>query len=165
MKTIVRKISTEDVDALIDVASDSWNWTYREIYSKDFIDNWIMENYSREDLLREITRSKTDPEVIFLVAFIDSKLTGFIELKAGNEKAVLLRLYLKPEYTRKGLGKSLLTEAEKIMKKMGITECTLSVHRKNEIGSSFYIKQGFNVKRIEDDHYVMEKKYDSAKEN
>jgi len=161
MKTFVRQISTEDVDALIDVASDSWNWTYREIYSKDFIDNWIRENYSRESLLGEITKSKTDPEVIFLVAFIDSKLTGFIELKVENRKAVLLRLYLKPEYTRRGIGKSLLMEAEKIMKKMGVAECTLSVHRRNEIGFSFYIKQGFNVKRIEEDDYVMEKKYES----
>ncbi|MFG1460846.1 MAG: GNAT family N-acetyltransferase [Thermoplasmataceae archaeon] len=161
MKTFVRQISTEDVDALIDVASDSWNWTYREIYSKDFIDNWIRENYSRESLLGEITKSKTDPEVIFLVAFIDSKLTGFIELKVENKKAVLLRLYLKPEYTRRGIGKSLLMEAEKIMKKMGVAECTLSVHRRNEIGISFYIKQGFNVKRIEEDDYVMAKKYES----
>ena len=161
MKTFVRQISTEDVDALIDVAGDSWNWTYREIYRKDFIDNWIRENYSRESLLGEITKSKTDPEVIFLVAFIDSKLTGFIELKVENRKAVLLRLYLKPEYTRIGLGKSLLMEAEKIMKKMGVAECTLSVHRRNEIGFSFYIKQDFNVKRIEEDDYVMEKKYES----
>ncbi len=161
MKTFVRQISTEDVDALIDVARDSWNWTYREIYSKDFIDNWIRENYSRESLLGEITKSKTDPEVIFLVAFIDSKLTGFIELKVENRKAVLLRLYLKPEYTRRGIGKSLLMEAEKIMKKMGVAECTLSVHRRNEIGISFYIKQGFNVKRIEEDDYVMAKKYES----
>ena len=161
MKTFVRQISTEDVDALIDVAGDSWNWTYREIYSKDFIDNWIRENYSRESLLGEITKSKTDPEVIFLVAFIDSKLTGFIELKVENKKAVLLRLYLKPEYTRRGIGKSLLMEAEKIMKKMGVAECTLSVHRRNEIGISFYIKQGFNVKRIEEDDYVMAKKYES----
>ena len=56
MKTFVRQISTEDVDALIDVASDSWNWTYREIYSKDFIDNWIREYYSRESLLGEIKK-------------------------------------------------------------------------------------------------------------
>ncbi len=56
MKTFVRQISTEDVDALIDVASDSWNWTYREIYRKDFIDNWIREYYSRESLLGEIKK-------------------------------------------------------------------------------------------------------------
>ena len=96
-----------------------------------------------------------------MVAFIDSKLTGFIELKVENKKAVLLRLYLKPEYTRRGIGKSLLMEAEKIMKKMGVAECTLYLHRRNEIGFSFYIKQGFNVKRIEEDDYVMEKKYES----
>ena len=56
MKTFVRQISTEDVDALIGVASDSWNWTYREIYRKDFIDNWIREYYSRESLLGEIKK-------------------------------------------------------------------------------------------------------------
>ena len=56
MKTFVRQISIEDVDALIDVASDSWNWTYREIYRKDFIDNWIREYYSRESLLGEIKK-------------------------------------------------------------------------------------------------------------
>ena len=161
----VRKISKEDVDALKDVAKDSWNWTYRGIYSKDFIDKWIKQNYSRKDLMRVITKSETDPEIIFLGSYLDSTLTGFIELKVDKRNAILLRLYLKPEFTRKGIGKSLLSEAEKIMEKIGVTRCTLSVHRRNEIGFSFYIKQGFKIKRIEEDHYVMEKKYGSHMES
>ena len=161
MPTTIKKLTDEDVEALIEIARDSWKWTYRDIYSNEFIESWISEKYSKEKLLNEIIRSQSDFDIIFLGSFVKSTLTGFIELKIGANKAELLRLYLRPEYTHRGIGKLLLLEAEKIMKRKGIVECSLYVHQQNGIGVSFYKKNGFEVKDIDGDDFVMEKKYKS----
>ena len=157
MPTVIKKLTSEAVEALIEIARESWEWTYRDIYTNEFIENWISEKYSREKLLNEIMRSLSDLDIIFLGSFTKSTLTGFIELKINANNAELLRLYLKPEYTHRGIGKSLLLEAEKIMEKRGIVKCSLYVHQQNSIGFSFYKKNGFEVKDLDGDHFVMEK--------
>ncbi len=159
MPTTIKKLNNEDVEALIEVARDSWRWAYRDIYSNEFIETWIDEKYSMEKILKEIIRSQQDLDIIFLGSFDESTLTGFIELKMADNEAELLRLYLKPEYTHRGIGKLLLLEAERIMTKRGIVKCRLYVHRQNCIGISFYKKNGFEVKGINGDDFVMEKKY------
>ncbi|MEM0157731.1 MAG: GNAT family N-acetyltransferase [Thermoplasmataceae archaeon] len=159
MPTTIKKLTAEDVETLIGIARDSWKWAYRDIYSNDFIESWIREKYSKDKLLNEIIRSQTDLDIIFLGSFSESTMTGFVELKTSANKAELLRFYLKPEYTHGGIGKLLLLEAEKIMKKKGIVECSLCVHQQNGVAVSFYKKNGFVVKGIEGDDFVMEKKY------
>ena len=159
MLTEIRELSIEDIESLVEVARESWKWTYAEIYSEEYIDSWIRDKYSKEKLLNEIARSKSNIDILFLGSFADSKLIGFIELKIIANKAELLRLYLKPEYTHKKIGKTLLLEAEKIMKKKGILECRLYVHRQNIVGVFFYIKNGFKIIGIEDHDLIMEKIY------
>ena len=161
MPTTIKKLTAEDVEALIEIARDSWKWTYRDIYSNEFIESWIREKYSKDKLLNEIIRSQSDLDIILLGSFAESTMTGFIELKTSANKAELLRFYLKPEYTHGGIGKSLLLEAEKIMKKKGIVECSLYVHQQNSVAVSFYKKNGFEVQDIDGDDFVMEKKYKS----
>ncbi len=161
MSTTIKKLTAEDVDALIEIARESWKWTYRDIYSNEFIESWISEKYSKEKILNEIIRSLSNFDIIFLGALVNSTLTGFIELKIIADKAELLRLYLKPEYTHRGIGKLLLAEAERIMRTKCIAECRLYVHKQNRIGISFYKKNGFEVKDIDGDDFVMEKRYKS----
>lgn len=161
MSTTIKKLTAEDVDALIEIARESWKWTYRDIYSNEFIESWISEKYSKEKILNEIIRSLSNFDIIFLGALVNSALTGFIELKIIADKAELLRLYLKPQYTRRGIGKLLLWEAEEIMSTKGIVECRLYVHQQNSIGVSFYKKNGFEVKDIDGEDFVMEKRYKS----
>ncbi len=153
----IRKISIGDLETLIEVARESWKWTYAGIYSEEYIEDWIREKYSKEKLLKEIVRSQSDLDILFLGAFSDSILTGFMELKLGASEAELLRLYLKPEYTHRKIGKALLFEAEKIMKNKGILKCRLYVHRQNSVGFSFYYKNGFRVMDTDGSEFVMEK--------
>ena len=157
MSIEIRKLSIEDLETLIEVARESWKWTYAGIYSEEYIESWIREKYSKEKLLNEIVRSQSNLDILFLGAFADSTLIGFIELKIIANKAELLRLYLKPEYTHKKIGKTLLLEAEKIMKKKGILECRLYVHRQNSVGFSFYYKNGFKVEDTDGSDFIMEK--------
>lgn len=160
MSIEIKKLSIGDLETLIEVARESWEWTYAGIYSEEYIESWIREKYSREKLLNEIVRSRSNLDILFLGAFLDSMLTGFIELKLSASKAELLRVYLKPEYTHRKIGKALLLEAEKIMKKRGILECRLYVHRQNSVAFSFYCKNGFKVKDTDGSDFIMEKNYE-----
>ncbi|MHB1492504.1 MAG: GNAT family N-acetyltransferase [Thermoplasmataceae archaeon] len=124
----IRKLSLKDIEAPIKVARESWKWTYEGIYSEEYIENWIREKYSNENLANEIARSESNLDILFLGSFSESILTGFIELKFDGDKAELLRLYLKPEFTHRQIGKLLLLEAEKIMRERDILQCRLYVH-------------------------------------
>ena len=159
MDVIIRKLSDDDVDNVIEVARDSWKWAYNDIYSDEFIENWISEKYSKEKLLNEITKSQLTLDLIFLGSFHESKLIGFIELKISSSKAELLRLYLRPEYTHREVGRILLSEAEELVKKRDVEEFILYVHKKNYIATSFYKKNGFQVKDIYGDDLIMIKRY------
>ncbi|MHB1709152.1 MAG: GNAT family N-acetyltransferase [Thermoplasmataceae archaeon] len=160
MSIEIKKLSIGDLETLIEVARESWKWTYASIYSEEYIESWIRGKYSKEKLLNEIVRSQSNLDILFLGAFADSTLTGFIELKLSADKAELLRLYLKPEYTHRKIGRALLLEAEKFMKSRGISECRLFVHRQNSVGFSFYYKNGFKVKGTDGSDFIMEKKYE-----
>ncbi|MDS0257004.1 GNAT family N-acetyltransferase [Thermoplasmatales archaeon AK] len=142
---------------------ESWRWTYSGIYTEDFISNWIRENYSKTRLLQQIAMAQLRKDAFFLGAFDSSKLVGFIHFRVSGSTAELLRLYLKPDYTRSKIGSKLLEEAERLMDRSGVTECILYVHSSNNIGVSFYQKKGFFCKGNEGDDLIMVKKYRNQK--
>ncbi len=160
MQITIRKLNAGDVETLIEIARDSWKWTYGEIYSEEYIDQWIREKYSKEKLLNEVNRSQSNLDIILLGSFNESGMTGFIELKINEGNAELLRLYLKPIYTRYGMGESLLLEAEKMLRERHIVECSLFVHQRNVIAISFYKKNGFEVAEINEEDIIMKKMYE-----
>lgn len=49
MVAVIRKLSIENVEALIEVSRESWKWTYAGIFSDKYIESWIREKYSREN--------------------------------------------------------------------------------------------------------------------
>ena len=65
MTTEIRKLSIEDLETLIEVARESWKWTYAGIYSEEYIEDWIREKYSKEKLLKEIVSSQSDLDILF----------------------------------------------------------------------------------------------------
>ena len=159
MVAVIRKLSIENAEALIEVARESWKWTYAGIFSDKYIESWIRDKYSGEKLMNEIMRSRSESDLLFLGAFVELTLIGFIEVKIMEDKAELLRLYLKPEYTHRKIGRDLLLKAEKVLKEKGVSECTLYVHSQNQVGISFYCKNGFTVKGIDGNDFLMVKKY------
>jgi len=155
----IRDLSPDDAESVIKVAKESWIWTYSGIYTEEFINSWIRENYSRTRLLQQIARAQLRKDTFFLGAFDSSELVGFIHLKLSGSTAELLRLYLKPDYTRRKIGSKLLEEAETLMGRSGVSECILYVHRKNSVGMSFYRKKGFVLSGNNGEDLIMVKKY------
>lgn len=157
MTVTIRKLSNDEEKFVIEIARESWLWTYRDIYSEEFINNWIEENYTPESIRNEILRSQSGDDILFLGIFNDYDCLGFIEFKKAFPNAELLRFYLKPEKTHFGYGSRLLESAEDILVEEGFKKFTLYVHELNDIAISFYLKHGFKKSSIQDEDVIMEK--------
>ncbi len=157
MQAEIRKLSVEGIDRIIEIARESWKWTYSGIYSEEYIENWIQGKYSLNKNENPVNRSQTQQDLIFLGAFVDRKLVGFIEIKISFIDSEILGLYLRPDYTHKKIGRKLLVEGEKVLKERGVCNCRPYVQKLNNVGLSFYAKNGFEIKGSEENEFVMEK--------
>jgi len=97
------------------------------------------EYYSREN----IDACVRDPEALFLVVEVESRLVGYAHLGSGAAGPEMFRLYVRPSFWRKGFGSSLIRELESELRKKGISEYRCRVHRDNVVGQAFYNRAGF----------------------
>ncbi|MDW8234901.1 MAG: GNAT family N-acetyltransferase, partial [Roseiflexaceae bacterium] len=74
--------------------------------------------------------------------------------------AQLFRIYLLPTYIGRGIGSGLLQRGEAFLRDQGVDSYFCYVHKDNELGKRFYLRQGF-VHRAgldRDDEWYMEKR-------
>ncbi|MGC8505977.1 MAG: GNAT family N-acetyltransferase [Thermoplasmata archaeon] len=154
---IVKPLTANDSFEIRKIARLSWMWTYRDIYTESFIEDWIRKNYDTEKIKDDIARTHPGGDIIFYGSFIDNRLTGFIETKITGVEAEILRLYVLPDHTRMGIGTKLMDETEKILLLRGVSSVKLYVHRMNTVGIGFYMKRMFRESEIDGDDIKMEK--------
>ena len=148
----VRDLHKEDVDVIHDLAMKSWKYTYREIFTKDFIENYVNRAYRKENLENTVEQEKKGLFKFYVLEKQDEmKLVGFAQIgydrywetgKRENDLR-LFRIYLDPEYIGKRLGNLLLENVEQFVAQEGLTSYIVGVHEKNIIGLRFYQKMGF----------------------
>lgn len=162
---VYRKFQKDDAGGVYTVARESWGFTYGKIFKKSFIDQYLEDYYSQEALLKLLTKIESN-EHFFYVAIINYEIVGYCHIFPKNASEMgLARIYVFPEYFRKGIGKTSIGYGEEFVKSKSINKYFCYVHKQNDIGKSFYIKSGFrHVKekdlhgnQIEDCHYYMEK--------
>ncbi|MBQ5333815.1 MAG: GNAT family N-acetyltransferase [Oscillospiraceae bacterium] len=97
---------------------------------------------SREGIGRFLERN---PETCF--AAIEN---GFIigVILAGNDgrRGFIYHTAVSPEYRKKGVGTALVSAALEALKRLGITKTALVVFGRNELGNTFWEKQGFTAR-------------------
>lgn len=160
----IRQLRESDAEAVIEVARRSWEWTYQDIYSREFIDSWIREKYGRQTIADQIMRSASGRDSIFLGAFRGDKLAGFIHVVTNDSEAEIARLYFLPEFTRLGYGSELIGTVERMLCSRGWRQVRLYVHKQNKIGIAFYQKHGYSDAGDNADDIVMMKRLDNCHE-
>lgn len=152
-----RKMHLEDAEMIIQTALEGWEYTYKDIFSPDFIQNYISNSYSLERL-QGIAPAVAENRLFFDVAVAEEIIVGFcnIGLKPHPE---LYRIYLRPAYIGKGIGTTLIQRGEDFLTTHNIVSYQCYVHKDNEQGKKFYIRQGFIHKPLQDtdDEWCMEK--------
>ncbi|MBN8435004.1 GNAT family N-acetyltransferase [Priestia flexa] len=136
MKYVIEKMTVNDIHSVQQVATDSWNHTYKGIIPLDVQNNFLRAAYSTEMLKKRMEESE------LWVALVETKVVGFANFTPVNEKweSELLAIYLLPDYQRKGIGTALFAKGSRHVKKV-----IVHVERENQSGMSFYRTQGFTV--------------------
>lgn len=137
------------------VALESWLYTYRNIYTRAYINRFIRENY-KISTLKALEKFVDSGVISFNVAVFEGKLIGFCQFGRDRE-FTLLRIYLKPEWMGRGIGSALLERGEEWVKEKGGKSYIVNVQKDNVIGINFYRKKGFKDERSSGDELCLRK--------
>lgn len=140
---LIRPATLNDIDGIREVAVETWNSTYEMIYPEHFIATYLTHAYAKSSLEQSITLDEAQAARKFLVAGWEGEIVGFGQLSEADDEGVseLTRLYILKEHQRKGIGKKLLNELIRLNPL--ITEIYAWCERENDIGTLFYISNGF----------------------
>lgn len=160
MSTIhYRPIQASDADAVFAVAQEAWRFTYASIFDPAFIEQFVSRNYAPEQLRALVPR--VDSGALFFDVAVDAdQVVGFCHIGVAAQGAQLFRIYLLPAYIGRGIGSGLLQRGEAFLQSRGLDSYFCFVHKNNELGKRFYLRQGFihRAERDQDDEWYMEKR-------
>jgi len=156
---VLRALQATDIQAVYDVALEAWHATYKNIYPTEFINNFVQTNYAPAGLLRLIPRIQAGHH-FFHVALAHSSVVGFCHIAETRHGMELLRIYLRPSYIGQGIGRALLHQGEAFIQARGHSTYCCFVHNANDLGKSFYLRNGFTHVSEKDDkeEWYMEKR-------
>ena len=123
----IREFAPEDEAAVVDL----WN-------KCDLIRPW---NDPRKDIARKL-RVRPD---LFLVGLIDGQIVASVMAGYEGHRGWLNYLAVDPDRRHRGLGRILVTEAEKRLKAAGCPKVSLQVRRSNADAIEFYRRIGYEV--------------------
>lgn len=99
----------------------------------------------QNDPAKDITRKlRVNPEW-FLVAEADGSVIGAVMAGYEGHRGWINYLAVNPSYRRRGLGRTLMLEAERRLKAAGCPKINLQVRPENRGAVAFYERLGFAV--------------------
>jgi ribosomal protein S18 acetylase RimI-like enzyme len=141
----LRQATAADVPVLARVHLDSWRPTYRGLVSESFLQTRTCER--TEERWREFLANSTAKTYVVQSR---NKTVGVVTLGGARDADVdaprtgeIWGLYLSPEHWRKGIGRQVIAEAERILRSGGYGVVVLWVLEANEPARRFYETMGF----------------------
>ena len=124
-----------------------------DIPSFEYLDNLCFPQtlrYSRYDFIYYFFRKS----VFSLVAEDAEGIHAFLiaDIRPPDDGHIAT-IDVHPSYRRRGLGKSLMDESEKIFKDVGVPRIVLEVHENNVPAQLFYSDIGFRIDRRLENYY------------
>ncbi len=145
---LIRQATVNDVEAIRQIAADTWWPTYSPILSAEQITYMLGEIYSAE----KITSQIVGQEQTYILLIVDETPVGFAAYSAREENPdvyKLHKLYCLPSTQGKGYGKMLINKVGEAVLAAGKNILELNVNRNNK-ALSFYQKMGFEIAYQED---------------
>jgi GNAT superfamily N-acetyltransferase len=162
---LISEAKPSDFPVIREIAQITWPFAYGSIISKAQLD-YMLEKFYSDAALNDNFNTKNQR---FLLIKEDNNCIGFASYEhhyLGGTKTRLHKIYLLPESQRKGAGKLLLVEVEKLALENNDNIISLNVNRFNS-AFNFYKKLGFEKVGEEDieldfgylmEDYILEKK-------
>ncbi|HEX2146950.1 MAG TPA: GNAT family N-acetyltransferase [Pseudorhizobium sp.] len=134
----VRPAQRDDLADVRDLLVETWHDSYDALLGPETVTKITGEWHSIEALSRQLDL----PDTAFLVAEAKGRILGHVFANARELPVlVIARLYVRPSWQRRGIGKSLLDAAAAIGPE--IRRIRLDVEAENRKGMSFYRREGF----------------------
>ena len=138
LKIHIRRASPDDLAAVRDLLVETWHDTYDVLLGPETVTRITGEWHSIEALSRQLDL----PDAAFLVAEAKGRILGHAFANARELPVlVIARLYVRPSWQRRGIGKSLLDAATATDPQIRIIR--LDVEAENRKGRSFSRREGF----------------------
>jgi len=144
--TSFRRADANSAAELSDLCATSFAQAYRGVNSEQNIEAYCEKNYS----IPAIEANLANPDVIYMMAYDDSKAVGFFmtqtqacPIPLDGNAVELKQIYVLASEFGTGLGKQLLDEALLGARKLRTNWVWLSVSDLNTRAQSFYLKHGF----------------------
>lgn len=139
MNYIIRRLEKEDCPKVAHVVTVAWNETYQGIVPKEFLDELKVNEKERSE--KAINKYKEDNTT--LVLEVDNEVVGFAFYSKSNNKdfpdcGEIYALYILEKYHGNGLGRKLVEEAKKRLKKMKFNKMIICCLRDNLNANAFY---------------------------
>lgn len=142
------RIATEMDAALIaDISRQTFYETFASQNTAENMDKFMNTQFAKAKLMAELN----DPENIFLLAYQDEQLAGYVKLRDSqhpehleNSAAIeIVRIYSTSSMIGKGIGKVLMQACIDIAKKRDKAIVWLGVWERNQRAIDFYTRWGF----------------------
>ena len=143
----IRPTQAHDAPKLARVHVDSWRAAYRGLVPESYLQRFTYE--LREERFRQSLA--TNAEETYMVD-LGAEIVGLLTLGAARDADVdadrtgeIWGIYILPEYWRKGIGRRLVEEAERMLKSRGYEIAVLWVLEGNQQARQFYEAMGFTL--------------------
>jgi ribosomal protein S18 acetylase RimI-like enzyme len=127
---MIRSFSADDTEALVEL------WRRCELLRP-----W---NDPHDDIERKLA---TDPDLL-LVAIEDGAVVGSAMVGYDGHRGWVNYLAVDPDSRRRGIGRSLMTEAERLLTDLGCPKLNLQIRTENAAAVEFYARLGYRVEGI-----------------
>ncbi len=144
---IIRYASNDDAELIADLSRKTFYETFGYVNTKENMDKFMNEQFSREMLIREVS----EPGNTFLLAFDGDIPVGYVRMREGRkfpefedkDSIEIVRIYAVNTYIGMGIGKQLMRQCIFIAKELKKEIIWLGVWEKNPRAIAFYAKWGF----------------------
>ena len=148
----IREVNTSDVKIISDLARKIWPVCFRQILTKNQIDNMLQKIYGVSALIEQMDGGQK-----FWIVSLNDQDIGYGSAFTKEDVIWLKKLYISPDVQGKGCGKLVIKTV--VNTYPDFTKMSLFVHRDNVIAQRFYEYLGFKIEREEpvkmgDYHFV-----------
>ncbi|MFJ7511829.1 GNAT family N-acetyltransferase [Peribacillus simplex] len=150
---LIREATFADAEGIAIVHVDCWRSTYKDIMSRDFLDNLSYEQ--RTDLWKK--NISGDGNYIYVAENNEGKVVGFIsggkrETNQVEDSGDLTAIYILENYQRMGIGKKLIKELFLKFEELGFKTIFVEVLEDNK---SRYFYEAFGAELLKTEKIKM----------
>ena len=157
----IRPVAAIDIEPLRALARTVWQATYSALISQAQIEYMLADRYGATLIRAQLD----DPEHAWRLACWADERIGFAHARMQADICKLDKLYVNPDFQRRGVGRALLDDIRVFARDHAATVLRLQVNRGNTAAITAYQRYGFTLReaRVFDigggflmDDYVME---------